>query len=100
MQNLQKAISMDHLTGPFTELMRQNSERFVPPNPQLTAVALEHFAASSPWTEPIETGLAASRAREDVSEPDERENELPGDSDHEHEDVGDAEKGQHHCGGE
>lgn len=95
MQNLQKVISLDHLTGPIAELMRQNSALFVPPNPRVTAAALEHLAASSPWTKVIETGLAASGARNEMSERHEREDEVPEGSDDE-----DAEKGQCHDGDE
>ncbi|WP_255720010.1 type IV toxin-antitoxin system AbiEi family antitoxin domain-containing protein [Brachybacterium sp. ACRRE] len=82
MQNLQKAISLDHLTGPIAELMRQNSALFAPPNSQLTAMALQHLAASSPWTKAVETGIAASRASDDMSERHEREDDVPEDSNH------------------
>lgn len=95
LQNLQKAISMDQLTGPIAELMRQNSALFVPPNPRLTAAALEHLATSSRWTKAIEGGLAASGARDYASERHEREDEVPEDGDHE-----DVEKGQRHHGEE
>ena len=95
MQNLQKAISLDHLTGPISEMMRQNSALFVPPNPRVTAAALEHLAASSPWTKAIETGFAASGAPNDTSERHERDDEVPKDSDHE-----DVQKGRHRRGEE
>lgn len=95
MQNLQKAISLDHLTGPIAELMRQNSALFAPPNPRLTAAALEHLAASSRWTKAIEGGLAARGGRDDASERHEREDEVPEDGDQE-----DVEKGWHRHGEE
>ena len=90
LQNLQKAISLDHITGPIAELMRQSSALSVPPNLRFAA-ALEQLAASSPWSKAIEGGLAGSGIRDGAGESGEHEHE--GDHD-------DGETGRHRDGDE
>lgn len=90
LQNLQKAISLDHITGPIAELMRQSSALSVPPNLRFAA-ALEQLAAASPWSKAIEGGLAGSGIRDGAGESGEHEHE--GDHD-------DGETGRHRDGDE
>lgn len=82
MQNLQKTISLDHLTGPITEVMRQNSALFVSPNLPVSAVAREYLAASSPWTKTMATGFAANGSRDAANGRPGRSDDVPGDSEH------------------